>query len=190
MKNRINFKTIINLLAVLFLTITIVSCRNDDEVEQDDLPQEELTNVILNVKDDETGVAVNYDYIIGASSAPVVKLTDGKNYTVTTTFKNGSEDVTQEIIDAKDEHFLIYNFPKSLVTLTRLDGPESTRTDGKKVGLITKWDVQTTVNASSPIVTLTLIHEPESVSEAQNGTSWGSVTGGETDAEVTFGLTN
>ena len=46
------------------------------------------------------------------------------------------------------------------------------------------------VGSSSPLLKLTLIHEPASASEAQNGTSWGSVSGGETDAEGTFGLTN
>ena len=59
-----------------------------------------------------------------------------------------------------------------------------------KVGLKTKWDVVKVVGSSSPLLKLTLIHEPASASEAQNGTAWGSVSGGETDAEGTFGLSN
>ncbi len=116
-------------------------------------------------------------------------MTDGKSYEVTTIFKNGNEDVTQEIRDAKDEHFLIFDFPKSTTNLTRLDTSSSTGALGK-VGLITKWDVVKVVNQSSPLLKLTLMHEPASANEAQQGTAWGSVTGGETDAEATFGLSN
>lgn len=188
MNNKFNLKTIGGLLAVLFLTLTVVSCQRDEE--EDDLPQEELTNIIFNVKDLSNNQVVTYNYSVGSSSAPSVKLEDGKSYEVETIFKNGNEDVNQEIKDAKDEHFLIYDFPKSSITLTRLDDANSTRTDGKKVGLKTRWDVTKVVNTSSPIVKVTLIHEPVSVSEALNGTAWGSVTGGETDAEATFGLSN
>lgn len=188
MKNKFNFNKLVSVLAVLFLVFNVISCQRDEDVAADDLPQEELTNIVLNVKDIATGTTQSYNYIIGSAS-PVIKLADGKSYEVTTIFKNGNEDVTQEIKDAKDEHFLIFDFPNSTVNLTRLDTSSSTGALGK-VGLITKWDVVKVVNTSSPLLKLTLIHEPASASEAQNGTAWGSVTGGETDAEATFGLSN
>jgi len=188
MNNKFNFNRLVNVLAVLILVFTVISCQRDEDVAADDLPQEELTNIVLNVKDLETQTSQSYNYIIG-SAAPVIQLKDGKSYEVTTIFKNGNEDVTQEIKDAKDEHFLIFDFPKSTINLTRLDTSSSTGALGK-VGLITKWDVVKAVNSSSALLKLTLVHEPASASEAQSGTAWGSVTGGETDAEATFGITN
>ncbi|WP_313098984.1 hypothetical protein [Epilithonimonas sp.] len=188
MKSKFNFKKLVSVLAALFLIFNVISCQRDEDVAADDLPQEELTKITLNVKDIAAGTNKEYSYIIG-SGAPVIPVTDGKSYEVTTTFWNGSDDVTKEIKDAKDEHFLIFDFPKSTVNLTRLDDKTSTGKLGK-VGLKTKWDVVKAVGSSSPLLKLTLIHDPASANESQNGTAWGSVSGGETDAEATFGLTN
>lgn len=187
MKNLFNTKNIIKLLAVLF-AITLVSCQRDS-AEEDDLPQEELTNILLLVTDDTTGVITPYNYSIGAGGIPTIPLTNGKSYTVNTKFYNGTDDVTQEIIEAKDEHFIIFDFPKSTINLTREDGILSTGDLGQ-VGLITKWNVVNVVNSSAPFLKLDLVHAPQSASSAQNGTAWGSVVGGETDAEATFNLSN
>lgn len=188
MKNIFKTNRIFTLIALFFLAFTVFSCQRDDAAE-DDLPQEELTNIVLNVKNLTTQETISYNYSIGAGSLPNIKLVDGTSYEVRTVFLNGSEDVTQEIKDAKDEHFLIFDFPRSQIKLTRLDTSESTGVNGK-VGLISQWDVVKTVNTPSPLLQLTLIHEPASANESQNGTAWGSVTGGETDAEATFGLSN
>lgn len=189
MKNKLNLKNVASLLAVLFMVFGLVSCNRDDD-NVDDLPQEEMTNVVLKVTDLENNTMTSYNYIIGAASQPVVKLTDGKSYEVETVFMNGNEDVTGEIREAKDEHFLTFNFPKSDITVTRKDPSSSTRTDGNRVGLITQWDVTKVVGSSSPLVNIVLVHEPKTVNEAKSGTTWGSVTGGETDADITFGLNN
>ncbi|MBW7676018.1 hypothetical protein [Chryseobacterium chendengshani] len=189
MKNLFNTKNIIKLLAFLFITMTVVSCQRGS-AEEDDLPQEELTNILLLVKEDTPGaIAIEYNYSIGAGGIPTIPLTNGKSYIVNTRFYNGNDDVTQEIIEAKDEHFLIFDFPKSNINITRLDGNDL-RNDGKRVGLRTKWEVVNVVNSPSPFLKLDLIHSPQSVNDAQSGTAWGSVVGGETDAEATFNLTN
>ena len=87
-------------------------------------------------------------------------------------------------------HFLIYDFQGSQINITREDDASSTRSDGAKVGLVTKWNVTKVVNSSSPKLILTLIHDATSVNEAQNGTTFGNVVGGETDAMATFGISN
>ncbi len=188
MKKFFNNHKITSLLALFILAFAVVSCQRDEEV--DDLPQEELTDIVLKVKDLSTSETKSYTYSVGAGSAPTIALEDGKSYQVETVYLNGSEDVTGEIRDAKDEHFMIFDFPKSTINITRQDPASSTRADGAKVGLLTQWDVVKVVDSSSPIVKITLVHEPATVNEAQNGTAWGSVTGGETDAEATFGLAN
>lgn len=189
MKNLINTKKIISLLAVLLITVTVISCQRDGS-DEDDLPQEELTNIILSVKEDSpNAVEIEYDYSIGAGGIPTIPLTNGKTYEVEVKFKNGTDPATQEIIAAKDEHFLIFDFPKSNITVTRIDGNDL-RSDGKRVGLKTKWQVNQAVTGTAPFLKLTLIHAPQSVNDSQAGTAWGSVTGGETDAEGTYNLTN
>lgn len=189
MNKLFNTKNIIKLLAVLFITVTVVtSCQRNGSAEEDDLPQEELTNILLLVTDD-AGTTQTYDYSIGAGGTPNIPLTDGKTYTVQAKFKNGNEDATQEIIDAKNEHFLIFDFPKSNITVERVDGSDL-RSDGKRVGLRTKWTVVKAVDGTAPFLKLTLIHSPQSVNDAKSGTAWGSVVGGETDAEAKYNLSN
>ncbi|GAA4150902.1 hypothetical protein GCM10022217_04290 [Chryseobacterium ginsenosidimutans] len=191
-----NTKNIIKLLAVLFITITVVSCQRDGSAAEDDLPQEDLTNIILNVKDVAAGTVKTYNYSMGAGGAQAIQLQDGKTYQVTAEFKNGNEDATQEIRDAKDEHFLVFNFPNSDIVLTRTDDASSTRADGKRVGLKTEWVVNKAIKnpAATSQLIFTLYHEPATVSEdseaSGNGIVFGKQTGGETDAQANYNITN
>lgn len=195
MKNTLKNTTLILGLLFLALSFSLTSCHRTDD-ESDDLPQEELSDVLLKVTDQATGTPVVYDYQVNSTTNPNVKLINGHTYDVEVIFKNGNEDATQEIRDAKDEHFLVYNFPNSDITLTRTDDASSTRGDGNRVGLKTKWVVNTAVkNSSAPSqLVLTLYHEPVAVSEASsvsgNGVVYGTHTGGETDAQANYNITN
>ncbi|MBL7881603.1 MAG: hypothetical protein JNN23_17350 [Chryseobacterium gambrini] len=191
-----NTKNIIKLLAVLFIAITAVSCQRDGSAAEDDLPQEDLTNIILLVTEDvPNAVTKTYNYSMGAGGNPTIQVQDGKTYNVEVQFKNGNEDATQEIKDAKEEHFLVYNFPNSDITLTRTDDSSSTY-NGIHVGLKTKWVVNKAVNnaSSTSQLILTLFHEPASVTEAAtvsgNGVIYGTQVGGETDAQANYTITN
>ncbi|WHF51609.1 hypothetical protein QGN23_14475 [Chryseobacterium gotjawalense] len=185
MKSLIKLKYI-----VLFLiTVFVVSCSRTDE-DEDVLSQEDISNIILNVKDDATGITNTYNYTVNSTTNPDIKLTDGKTYTVNTVFLNGNEDETKSIIEAKDEHFLLFDFQNSNINLERIDGESSVRSDGNKVGLITKWTVIKARNGTNPQLVLALIHDAVSVSESRNGSTFGSVTGGETDAMATYSISN
>ncbi|AVF46851.1 hypothetical protein CMT89_09480 [Elizabethkingia anophelis] len=179
MKNIFRIFNISVLLAIL--SLVSLSC-NRGSVEEDDLPQEELSNIVLNVTDVADKTTAVYDYQVNGTALPNIKLQDGHTYDVSVVFLNGNEDATQEIKSAKDEHFLIYNFPKSDITLTRTDDASSTRKDGAKVGLKTRWLVNKAQTADGSQLILTLYHEPKTVAESKNGTEWGKQTGGETDA--------
>ncbi|KMQ65692.1 hypothetical protein ACM46_07415 [Chryseobacterium angstadtii] len=195
MKNIFRNTTLI--LGLLFLTVSfsLTSCNRSDD-EADDLPQEELSDVLLRVTDEATGTPVVYDYQVNSTTNPNVKLINGHTYNVEVIFKNGNEDATQEIIEAKNEHFLVYNFPNSDITLTRTDEAGSTRDDGNRVGLKTKWVVNAAVKnpAATSQLVLTLFHEPVTVSEASavsgNGVIYGTHTGGETDAQANYNIIN
>ncbi|AQW98291.1 hypothetical protein M2T70_03700 [Elizabethkingia anophelis] len=170
-------------ISVLLATLSLVSLScNRGSVEEDDLPQEELSNIVLNVTDVADKTTAVYDYQVNGTALPNIKLQDGHTYDVSVVFLNGNEDATQEIKSAKDEHFLVYNFPKSDITLTRTDDASSTRKDGAKVGLKTRWLVNKAQTADGSQLILTLYHEPKTVAESKNGTEWGKQTGGETDA--------
>lgn len=191
-----NTKNITRLLAVLFIAVTVVSCQRDGSAAEDDLPQEDLTNIVMLVTEDVPNAQTKiYNYSIGAGGTPTVQLQDGKTYNVEVQFKNGNEDATQEIKDAKEEHFLVYNFPNSNITLTRTDDSSSTY-NGIHVGLKTKWVVNKAVNnaSSTSQLILTLYHEPSSVTEASNvsgnGVVFGTQVGGETDAQANYSIIN
>lgn len=195
MKNIFKNTTLIAGLLFLSASLSLTSCNRSDD-EADDLPQEELSDVLLKVTDASTGTSVVYDYQVNSTTNPNVKLVDGHTYNVEVMFKNGDEDATQEIKDAVDEHFLVYNFPNSDITLTRTDDPGFVRGDGNHVGIKTKWVVNTAIkNASAPAqLVLTLYHEPVTVSEASsvsgNGVVYGTHTGGETDAQANYNIIN
>ncbi|PJJ67922.1 hypothetical protein [Chryseobacterium geocarposphaerae] len=195
MKNIFKNTTLILGLLFLAVSLSLTSCNRSDD-EADDLPQEELSDVLLRVTDEATGIPVVYDYQVNSTTNPNVKLIDGHTYDVQVIFKNGDEDATEEIKDAVDEHFLVYNFPNSDITLTRTDDPEFVRADGNHVGIKTKWVVNKAVKNTSAAaqLVLTLYHEPVTVSEASsvsgNGVVYGTHTGGETDAQANYNIIN
>lgn len=186
--------TILKFTFLFSLLMIFNSCNRGDELA-DDLPTEEVSNALLLIKDNTDGITKVYNYQINGSNNPDIKLINGRDYTVQIALKNGAEDVTQEIIDAKDEHFFTFDFPNSDIVLTRLDNAASTRTDGNKVGLLTRWNVTTAVkSAAGAQVRLTLYHESISTSEnsqlSGNGSVFGTQSGGETDLQVNYKISN
>ncbi|WP_027377192.1 hypothetical protein [Kaistella palustris] len=174
-------------IVILFITVITVNCSRADE-DEDVLSQEDISNVILTIKDDATGITNTYNYTVNSTTNPRINLTDGKTYTVNAVFLNGNEDETESIKEAKDEHFLLFHFQNSNVGVERMDDESSTNTDGIKIGLKTKWTVNKAENGTNPQFVLTLVHEPVSVSAGQPGSEFGSAVGGETDAVATFSI--
>lgn len=174
------------IVALSFLLFALSSCHRADE-DLDVLSQEEISNIVLLLKDDQTGEVKAYNYTANAYDLPKVKLEIGKTYTADLVFKNGDEDLNSEILAAKDEHFLLFNFQNAQVELSRLDGANDLRSDGVKVGLKTKWKVLDMQPSGAQLI-LTMNHGAISVSESQNNTTFGHAEGGETDAEAFFDL--
>lgn len=180
-------KTFYTTLIIVLFT-TLISCHRADE-DLDVTAQEEISNIILLVKDNQTGMVQTCNYTANATQNPNITLENGKNYTVDIVFKNGNEDTTSEIIAAKDEHFLTFQFTDANIQLTRLNGANDLRSDGNRVGIQTKWDVISLTNPTAKLV-LTLNHAAISTSELQNNNTFGSTNGGETDAEASYHLKN
>lgn len=189
-----SLKKYIPVLLVLF-ALVLTSCHRNDN-ETDDLPQEEMSNVLLLVKDEADQTTKVYNYQINGSSFPNLQLTNGHTYTVEVQFKNGAKDMKDDILSAVDEHFLVFSFPNSTIELTRLNGGDQ-RNDGYFVGLKTKWVVNNAVNNNNPAqLILTLYHASQtgSVSDesSANGTgkTFGKQSGGETDARAVYNIIN
>ena len=101
----------IKYIVFIFLSVISISCSRADENE-DVLSQEDISNIILTVKNDATGISEAYNYTLNSATNPVIKLTDGETYTVNAVFKNGNADETESIKSAKDEAFFNLRFSR------------------------------------------------------------------------------
>ncbi|RQP14976.1 MAG: hypothetical protein EAS48_00275 [Chryseobacterium sp.] len=187
-------KKLLKLTAILTVLLFINSCNRED-FDADDFAQEEITNIILLVKDRDGGNVKTYNYAMGGNADPVINLTDGHTYDVETVFMNGNVNITNDIIAAKDEHFLVYRFSNSDIHLVRTDDAAATRTDGVKLGIKTLWMVTKASQGGSAKLVLKLIHGARAVADATTVVTspgqyreFGQWSGGETDAEATFGI--
>lgn len=179
------------LLTLLFLPL-FVGCLDDDHIPIQVNETEEITEVEL-VFNDSDGIVKSYKYVdplyrLSDYEDPEILLETGKTYQVSVLFWNKSnpdeiEEVTEEVIEEKDEHFLEFRFYEADILLTRTDTEETTDEAGIPIGIFTQWIPQQSTNDGT--VQVTLIHQPEtkSIENPQ-----GNHTGGETDAEVIFGL--
>lgn len=177
-------------LIFLFLGSAILwmACSNDDIPKQ--VNEEEVITEVSLIFTDESGTSTAYTYIDPkyreeSYEDPIIYLESDKNYTVNTAFYDKSnpeepEDITQEVMEEKNDHFVEYRFHAIDINITRIDEEESTDDDGIKIGVYTEWETGETSEGS---VQQTLIHQPETKNtENPNGNH----TGGETDVEVVF----
>ncbi len=180
-------------LKYLFLIalFSVVSCTVDGIPKQ--VNETEVISDVTLTFTNAQGQSVSYTYTDPRYrnknyTSPVIVLKSGQTYTVSTHFYNKSnpdeiEDVTQEVVEEKDDHFLEFRFFKASVNLTRTDEPKTTDSNGIPIGLFTQWKAGTPTQNGA--VQVTLIHKPLTKS-VQNPE--GNHTGGETDAQVIFEL--
>ncbi len=187
------------LLGSLLLT---TSCSSDDDSNPEQgIHHDEATLVEITVTD-SNGVAKIYN--INAEGEhdnktsqekedghDEIVLSPNSEYSVKVRLLNDEdpndiEDVTTEVLEEKDEHFIVYSKEESLnLTIDRTDGAESTRADGNKIGFSTDWS--TGAASGEGHVEFKLYHQPEGVNSAVtgNGNDFGSVAAGsETDIDI------
>ena len=187
MKNILKKSASILGLFLLAGSLSLTSCNRSDD-DSDALPQEEISNVTDTAPN---SVTKEYDYQLNTGTFPKIALEDGHTYNVSAQFLLHGEDVTNEIIEAKDQHFLVYNFTDSDIQLIRTDDAASTRTDGNHIGLKTQWKVNKAVAGDGVKINIILYHESATISEARNTANgeWGKQTGGEVDADIKYSIT-
>jgi hypothetical protein len=182
-------KKLISLFFMVLFLFYLQSCHRSDE-DNDVLSQEEISAIILLVKDNATGMVKTYQYAANAIQNPKIILENGKIYTVDVIFKNGQENLNSEILAAKDEHFILFQIVNASITINRLDGAGDLRSDGNRVGFRTQWIVNNLSTSNAAQFTFVLNHAAISVSEAQNNNTFGTVIGGEVDAQAIFDLSH
>ncbi len=183
---------LIKFFSLLLLSVVITtSCSDDDSIPEAINEQEIITDVSLTFTDSQ-GQAVTYtytdpkyrpaDYI-----APQIELQQGETYQVNLAFYDKSnpaeiEDITTEVKEERDEHFITYNFATVQIDLARTDEASSTNSAGIPIGINTAWTATATGTGT---VEVALIHAPESVDVTN---PLGTHQGGSTDVQVEFAI--
>lgn len=165
-------KNILSKISLVSLLLLFSYCsKDDDPVEVNEV--ETFTRVVLKVGSD------TYTYNVG-SPAPEIKLTLDTSYETSIEFYDASdpndvENMTLEVIEEADEHFIFYEVSGVGLEITS-GSTDIIGAESKGINLNTDWSTR---NSGSGTLRVTLIHQPTSVS----GTTRASL-GGETDIEV------
>jgi hypothetical protein len=179
-----NYLNKLKFLAFAVVSISLVSCSNDDEpVNEEEVITTVVTtltngnNVITLTSRDLDGDGPNQPVITSNGTIQANTLYQGQ-----VTFLNETvspaENITEEVEEEGLEHQLFFQLPSSLGTISYSDEDEN----GNPIGLRFTYNTNT---AATGNLIITLRHEP--VKSAQ-GVSNGDITnaGGSTDAQVIF----
>ena len=172
------------MIPMLFVAL-FTACSDDDPAPVN--PPELITNVNLiftnaaNAADVVTLTAVSADGIVAPTLTVSGPFTAGATYnaTITITDEVNDENILEEVVEEKDEHFFVYAINGVNFTMMRAANDE-VRTDGESLGLNTTWTAGT---AAGGTITLQLVHEPTTISDDGG---FGSSTGGEFDINNTW----
>ncbi len=167
---------------LLASTVIYTCSKSDDEPEE--VNEEEVINrVSIVLSDGSTSQTVTWDE---GSTPPAITLDVDKTYTASIYFYDASdptdvEDITEEVIEEVDEHFVLWEIAGLSDFLITSAPTDYAGSDGIPINLITEW---ATGGAESGNIKVTLIHEPAN----KTGTTRSSI-GGETDIELIFPTT-
>jgi hypothetical protein len=174
------------MIPVLFVAL-FSSCSDNDP---DPIVEAELitnVNVIFTNDADATDVvtltAISADGIVSPTLTTTGVFTAGATYSAIVEIRDeiNNENILEEVVEEKDEHFFVYAVSNVNFTMMRAANDE-VRTDGERLGLNTTW---TAGAASTGTITMQLIHEPTTVSDDGG---FGTATGGEFDINNTWNV--
>lgn len=167
----------------LLASTVIYSCSKSDDDPEEVNEQEVINRVSIVLSDGSTSQTVTWNE---GSTPPAITLDVDKTYTASIYFYDASdptdvEDITEEVIEEVDEHFILWEIAGLSDFLITSAPTDYAGSDGIPINLITEWG---TGGAESGNIKVTLIHEPAN----KTGTTRSSI-GGETDIELTFPTT-
>lgn len=167
----------------LLASTVIYSCSKSDDDPEEVNEEEVINRVSIVLSDGSTSQTVTWDE---GSTPPAITLDVDKTYTASIYFYDASdptdvEDITEEVIEEVDEHFVLWEIAGLSDFLITSAPTDYAGSDGIPINLITEW---ATGGAESGNIKVTLIHEPAN----KTGTTRSSI-GGETDIELIFPTT-
>ena len=166
-----------NILYLIFLILFFNSCNDISDAEPVN-EEEVISKIVLEITDLSNNQTQTYYYQQDVD-IPYITLNNNTLYKMNVTFWNYNESINTEIIEERNDHFIVYS-QNNLNILLQRTNEDFVRNDGKKLGIFTQIQTQNPNNGSLEI---RLIHLPETVDDA-NG--FGTVLGGETDVEIAF----
>lgn len=175
---KFNIINTIRSIVVLLFIFTAVQCSKDspDEIHE----HETINRVTLTVTSPD-GTSTDYTWNEGESE-PTINLTANSSHQVSISFFDASnasdvEDITEEVIDEADEHFVFYEITSASLSISPASN-DVEDSDGVDINIRTAWAAG---DASTGVVRATLIHMPTS----KTGSTRSSLGGG-TDVERDF----
>ncbi|WP_378179914.1 type 1 periplasmic binding fold superfamily protein [Aquimarina sp. SS2-1] len=177
-------KTTIKKLTALFLfAIAFTACSSDDDNPLVINEEETITTVRLTVL--ESGMSTPEIYTWTESSQDDITLSANSSYNFKIEFldesdPNDVEDITAEVIDERDEHFVYYETTVNGLSFTNASD-DTIDSNNTGINISTDWS---STDAATGIIRAFLIHEPTT----KTGDSRDDF-GGETDVEVSFNIT-
>lgn len=169
----------------IILFTAVLSCRNND-IPEDIHEHEEVNKITLTITENGTTNTQTVSFQAGTGATAPINLENGKLYSVNVGFfhhHNGvDEDITAEIIEEKDEHFIKYQFGGIQVEVLRT-AEDIVRSDQEKIGLKTQWTVNSA--PSNAVAIVQLFHGATTVNGSDNNGA-GSTVGGEADVNAQF----
>lgn len=182
MKITLNSYSAMRYFLALFITVLTVQCSKDDETPEEINEEETINRVTLTVT--SPGGSNTYTWNEG-ETIPTVNLTANAVHQVSISFFDATdpsdvEDITEEVIEEADEHFVFYEVANASLTIASASN-DVVDADGVSINIHTEW---TAGAAGSGTVRAVLIHEPTS----KSGTTRSDL-GGSTDVELDFPVT-
>ena len=173
-------KKFFNYVTIALVAFNFVACGDDDPAPVNE--EEVITTVKLSVQ--EAGAPSATEYTWTEDSQDDITLNANSSYNIKIQFLDESnpddvEDITAEVIEEKDEHYVFYQTTAGNLTFTNASD-DTIDSDSVGINISTDW---TTGAASSGIIKAFLIHEPTT----KDGTERDDF-GGETDIEVDFNV--
>ncbi|WP_378186156.1 hypothetical protein ACE939_13675 [Aquimarina sp. W85] len=173
-----NFKHFATLTSIILF---FAACSSDDDLPEVINDEETITTVKLTLT--TVGSGETQTVIWTKDNEETITLDQDSSYEVSIQFldesdPNDVEDITEEVIEEKDEHFVYFETTTENLTIQSSE-EDVIDSNNKAINLITTW--QTPAVSSTGIVKAFLIHEPLTKTGEKRDDF-----GGETDIEVSF----
>ena len=165
-------------LIALTFVFMFTQCKKDTPEE---VNEEEVINRVTLTVTAADGSSNDYTWNEG-DAVPSIPLVANTTSNVSIHFFDTSDasdvdDITEEVIEEADEHFVFYRVSSAALTISPASNDVEDN-DGISINLKTQWAAAA---ASSGVVRVYLIHEPTSKTGATRGE-----LGGSTDVELNF----